>query len=81
MAKVSDGITINATIARIYLVFFPIAVYKRVGDVIILRILGIPVYRRVGAVIALRILGVPIYRRAGDRQNILGFNRIRTHAA
>jgi len=32
------------------LVFFPVATYKRVGDVELLTVFGVPVYKRAGSV-------------------------------
>lgn len=47
MAKLEAIVSVHIDYA---LVIFPVATYRRVGDVAILTVLGLPVYKRVGDV-------------------------------
>ncbi len=48
MAKLETAIEVRCT--KYYVVFFPIATYKRIGNVSILTVFGVPVYKRVDRV-------------------------------
>lgn len=46
MAKATMSLDVQVTQYR--LVFFPVATYRRCGDMAILTVLGIPMYKRCG---------------------------------